>query len=779
LRRWTYAALVTLASLTPSVATGQEPLSQGSPAPAAPGESPRGVTTVHAVRVSQGFTVDGDLAEGFYASTPSISDFVQTLPVEGAAPSERTEAWLAFDEDNIYVSARVWDSADEGAWVANEMRRDAASLELNDQFGVFFDTYLDRRNGFGFWVNPLGGFSDVQITNEEDVNIDWNPVLEIRTGRFEGGWTVEMAIPFRSLRYRAGAEQVWGIQMRRGILRRNEWNHLTFLPYSVAGNGTRAAMRVSRYATLDGLEPPPAGSLRLEAKPYGISGVETNRVVSPTVTNDVWADAGVDLKWGVAENLTADFTYNTDFAQVEVDEQQVNLTRFGTFFPEKRDFFLESQGIFEFGNGGRGPTSTGGGGPPGTESVSSRGRSRGGRSANPPTLFYSRRIGLQSGTPVPILGGGRVTGKIGSLGIGAVGIRTQKESAIGADPTSFGVLRVRQDVFGRSSVGALYGHRSEAVAAPTGSNEMYGVDYNFAFLENLQIFGYWAQTKTDGIDERDYSYRMRAGWRGDMWSGSVDHVVVGDGFNPEIGFVRRSDFREVNAFGRFSPRLPGAIRRLSLAALLNYIDGERSHAIESRMQQARVELEFENGDWLTINGTDNYERLFVPTVISGATIPAGSYDTKDTDVTYYFGPSRRITGSVSFTYGTFYSGHVTSIGLTQGRIEVLPQLSLDPSVELNWVDLPDLQTSSGQFNQHVARTRVTYSLSPRAFVSALVQYNAGSDTFGSNVRFRWEWAPGSELFVVYTEDRDTDVLDRWSDLVGRQLVIKATRLVRF
>jgi hypothetical protein len=770
--------LLALATGAPQ-ARAQEPVvTPSSVSPAASGPSEPGVVSLRAVRVAQPLSIDGELTEAFYTSTPAISGFVQTLPVEGAQPSERTEAWLAFDADNVYVSARVWDSADESAWVANEMRRDAASLEMNDQFGVFFDTYLDRRNGFGFWVNPLGGFSDAQITNEEDVNIDWNPVLEVRTGRFDGGWTVEMAIPFRSLRYRAGGDQVWGIQMRRGILRRNEWNHLTFLPYSVAGNGTRAAMRVSRYATLEGVEPPPS-SVRLEAKPYGISGIETNRIVSPRVSNDAWADAGVDVKWGVTENLTADFTLNTDFAQVEVDEQQVNLTRFGTFFPEKRDFFLESQGIFEFGNGGRGPTSTGGGGPPGSESVSSRGRSRGGRSANQPTLFYSRRIGLQSGSPVPILGGGRVTGRVGAFNVGVVGIRTQRESTIGADPTTFSVLRVRRDVFGRSSVGALFGSRSQAVASPTGSNDMYGLDYNLNFLDNLQIFGYWADTNTDGITDHDYSYRVRAGWRGDKYSGSIDHVVVGDGFNPEIGFVRRSDFREVNAFTRFSPRMPGAIRRLSLVALLNYVDSERTHEIESRMQQARVEFEFENGDWLTINGTDNYERLTAPTSISGAMIPAGAYDTKDADATYYFGPSRRVSGSVSVTYGEFYSGHVTSLGLTQGRIEVLPQLSIDPSLELNWVDLPGLQTTKGQFDQHVARMRITYSLSPRAFVSALVQYNAGSDNFGSNVRFRWEWAPGSELFVVYTEDRDTDVLDRWSDLIGRQLVIKATRLFRF
>ena len=213
---------------------------EGPPPPVAPAVVSRdeaGKATIRAVRVMEPIRIDGALDDAFYASTLSISDFVQALPEEGGSATERTEAWVGFDDSNVYVSARVWDSAAEGDWVANEMRRDSPSLDLNDQFGVILDTYYDRRNGVGFFVNPLGGFSDLQIRNEEDVNSDWNPIAEIRTGRFDGGWTVEMAIPFRSLRYNPGQDQVWGIQMRRSIVRKNEWNHLTAIPLSVVGNG--------------------------------------------------------------------------------------------------------------------------------------------------------------------------------------------------------------------------------------------------------------------------------------------------------------------------------------------------------------------------------------------------------------------------------------------------------------------------------------------------------------------------------------------------------------
>ena len=747
----------------------------GPPPPVAPDVISRddeGGATVRAIRVTEPMRIDGELDEAFYRTTPSISDFVQSVPDEGATPTEHTEAWIAFDDSNVYVSGRVWDSAPESEWVANEMRRDAQQIRSNDNFGVFLDTFYDRRNAVTLYVNSLGAFTDMQITNEGNPNRDWNPIVDIQTGRFDGGWTVEIAIPFKSLRYRSGREQVWGIQLRRNVVRRNEWNYLTFLPLSVAGTGSQGLFRVSMYGTLVGVEAPPSG-WNLEVKPYAISGLETDMTVDPVISNDVNVNAGLDVKYGITENLTADLTFNTDFAQVEVDEQQVNLTRFSLFFPEKREFFLEGRGIFDFGRGG----SPGGSGLRGGGSrLGGGGRSGGGA----PTLFYSRQIGLQDGEPIPILAGGRVTGKIGSFDVGAVSIQTDDHPDAGAESTNFTVLRLRRDILARSSIGVLFENRSTSIKGNEGSNQAYGVDASFAFFDNVSFLTYYATTRTEGLHGNDESYRSRFNYAADKWGASIDHLMVGDDFNPEVGFVRRKDFRQTSASGRFSPRPESIswIRRLTFQGNLEYLENERVGFVESRSWGGNFQIEFENSDGFSINSRESYENLIKDTNISGATIPLGRYSFRDVQVSYNFGPQRRMSGNVSVRNGSFYSGDVTSVGFSRGRIEVLPRLSVEPSIEFNWVSLPDQQKFEGEFNQHVTRARVNYSLSPRTFVSGLVQYNAGSDTFSSNFRLRWEWAPGSELFIVYTEDRNTDVFDRWSELSNRGLVIKVNRLLR-
>lgn len=746
----------------------------GPPPPTAPEVASRdeeGRVTVRAVRVEEPMSIDGELDEPFYQATRSISDFVQSLPDEGAAPTERTEAWIAFDDTNVYVSARIWDSAPESEWVANEMVRDAQSMRTNDNFGVFLDTFYDRRNGLAFYINPLGGFNDMQITNEGNPNRDWNPVVDIRTGRFEGGWTMEMAIPFKSLRYRTGREQVWGIQFRRSVARRNEWNYLAFVPVSVARNGSQGLFRVSMYGTLVGVEAP-LPSRNLELKPYAISGLETDLTADPTVSKEGHADAGLDIKYGITENLTADFTFNTDFAQVEVDEQQVNLTRFSLFFPEKREFFLESRGVYDFGVGGNAGGGGGGGGGRG-------GPGGGGGGNGVPTLFYSRQIGLQDGEPVPIIGGGRVTGKIGSFDVGALSIQTDDAASVGAESTNFTVLRLRRDILARSGIGVLFENRSKSAVAD-GSNKAYGVDGTFAFFQNLSLVTSYARTRTNGLTGNDESHQVNLNYTGDEWGAAASHVMVGDDFNPEIGFVRRRGFRQSRLGGRFSPR-PESIywlRQLTLQATIGYVENERRGFVETRDLGGRFQIEFENSDMFSINVTENFENLAEDTGISGATIPAGRYTFHDIALGYNFGPQRRASGSLSLRRGTFYSGYVTAVGLGRGRIEILPQLSVEPSLEFNWIDLPELQTSEGEFNQHVARARLTYGFTPRMFVSGLLQYNSGSDSVSGNLRLRWEWAPGSEIFIVYTEDRDTDVLGRWSRLANRAFVVKVTRLLR-
>jgi len=736
----------------------------GPPPPVPPAVESRDATggaTVRAVRVREAHRVDGVLDESVYAATPPITGFIQTLPVEGDAPSERTEAWIVFDDENVYVAARVWDSGGESAWIANEMRRDAQQLRVNDNFGVYLDTYYDRRNSVGFYVNALGGFTDQQITNEGNPNRDWNPVTEIRTGRFEGGWTVEMAIPFRTLRYRPGREQLWGIQMRRSVARRNEWDYLTPVPIAAAGpNGSQGTFRVSNYGTLVGIEAPPSRA-NLELKPYAISGLRTDLAAVPTRTNDLDADAGLDIKYGLTQNLTVDFTLNPDFAQVEADEQQVNLTRFSLFFPEKREFFLESQGIFNFGIGGRTGGGEGGGG--------------GGGGGNAPSLFYSRGIGLRRGQPVPIIAGARVTGKVGSFDVGVVDVQTDDEPSVLEKPTNFSVLRLRRDVFDRSSVGFLVGNRSRSVKAAAGSNQTWGLDAWLAPSSEVGLLAYYAETRTDGLTERDASYRGQFTWDASEWGARVAHLVVGGNFNPEIGFARRTGYRQTSVSARVAPRPRSMawLRQVTLQADADYVENDSLRYVESRELRSQLRVEFENSDQFGVSLGDTYENLVRNETISGALIPSGRYSFRDAQAFFTFGPQRPFSATVSVQRGDYYDGTLTSVALRQGRAEITPRLSMEPSVTFNWIDLPQ-----GHFDQHVAVTRFTYTLTPRMFVSSLVQYNSGSDSFSSDFRLRWEWAPGSELFVVYTEARDTDSLDRWSELVSRGLVIKVNRLLR-
>ena len=350
--------------------------------------------TIRAVEVDDPIRLDGQLDERVYYTVPAITGFIQQAPDEGAPATEKTEAWILFDADNIYVGARIWDSAPPSQWVANEMRRDTRQLRQNDTFAIILDTFYDRRNAVAFYTNPLGAIADFQITNEGNPNSDWNPVWDVRTGPLRGrldggdGDPVQVvALPPGTLP-RSGAcnsGATCGARTSGTTSRRCR---------SRPGRDRAGSSRVSDAATLVGLDAP-SGSKNLEVKPYGIGGVSTNLAASPPIRNAGDGNGGLDVKYGVTQNLTADFTLNTDFAQVEVDEQQVNLTRFNLFFPEKREFFLEGRGIFDFARGGFF------GGFGGALRRTGGGFFGGG---NAPTIFYSRQIGLQNGSVVPILG---------------------------------------------------------------------------------------------------------------------------------------------------------------------------------------------------------------------------------------------------------------------------------------------------------------------------------------------------------------------------------------
>ena len=732
---------------------GSLPVYEGPPPPVLPETIARdsaGRVTMRAVRIMEPLTLDGALDEPVYRTVLPASGFVQNEPLNDVPATEETDAWVLFDDDTLYVSIRCWDSSPESRWVANEMRRDNTTILQNEQVGILLDTFYDRRNGVIFQVNSIGGRMDAQLTDEQNYTADWNPVWDVKTGRFESGWTVEAAIPFKSLRYGPGREQVWGFQIRRNVRWKNEMSHLTPLP---AGLALFGLFQVSRAATLVGLEVP-GGSRTLEIKPYAIADLTTDR--TRDLSNDPGGDLGLDVKYGVTQGLVADLTVNTDFAQVEADEQQVNLTRFSLFFPEKREFFLENQGLFAFGGASAGPFFGGG---------------------LTPILFYSRRIGLSAGQEVPIDVGGRLSGRVGTFGVGVLSIQTDDVPKAGAVATNFTVVRLRRDVLRRSSVGALFTRRSVATRGP-GSGGTVGLDGTFAFYDNLSINTYWAQTRTAGLGPDDDSYRGQLDYNGDRYGLQLERLVVGTDFNPEVGFLPRDDFERSFGLFRFSPRPQSidSIRKLTWEGQLDYITN-RAGVLETRVAQGQFGIEFESADQFNTGYTRSFEFLEQPFRIApGVTIPVGGYGFQDVQFSIASSQQRRLSGTLSIQHGSFFSGDKTTVGVNQGRVELTPQFSLEPSYSYNRVDLPE-----GLFATHLVRTRTTYTMTPLMFVSALVQYNSSTDSLSTNLRLRWEYTPGSELFIVYNEDRDTDVLmpDRFSATRNRAFVVKMNRLFRF
>ena len=735
--------------------TGELPETFDGPAPPVPprvvSRDENGRVTIRAVRVGEELVIDGRLDEPIYSRVESISDFIMQEPQENVPATEKTEVWIFFDDRNLYVSGRNWDT-EPNRMIANDMRRDGNKIGQNDNFTLTIDTFYDRRNGYFFQTNPLGALRDGLISDERQLNADWNTVWDVRTTRFDQGWTVETVIPFKSLRYGPGRDQVWGINVRRGVQWKNEDSFITAMPRSLH---YMAQFRLSLAATLVGLQTPGV-SRTLEFKPYAISGTTGIRNSSNSIVNDFSRDVGFDGKYGLTQGLTADFTVNTDFAQVEDDDEQVNLTRFSLFFPEKREFFLEGQGIFSFGGastGRRWSGSSGGG--------------------DTPILFFSRQIGISGRNEVPIRAGSRVTGRAGAFTLGLLNVQTGEDTSLEAQSTNFSVVRIRRDIFRRSSIGFMGTNRSVALKG-TGSSQSYGVDANFSFLENLNLGGYYAQTKTPGLTGKDTSYAGSIRNEGDRYGFSYAHLLVGEDFNPEIGFVRRDDFRQHRASAQFTPRPTSirAIRRFQFRGDVDYISNESTGALESRDLGAKFEVEFENTDRFSIDASDKYEALFEEFTISdGVTLPIGGYDFRNFRMNYRLGASRRVPASVYVSRGGFFSGERTIINVN-GRVEVSPQLSFEPRVQVNWIDLPQ-----GSFNTKLASTRVNYAMTTRLLVATLIQYNSNSDSISTNVRLRWEYQPGSDLFVVYSEGRDTDHRG-FPVMANRGLVIKFTKLLR-
>ena len=709
--------------------------------PINPEAAPRPRT--HAMRTTARITIDGRLDEPAWSTAEPITEFVQQLPQTGALTTHPTIARVLYDAENIYISA-----------VCVQRRRDIiiAGLErdfnsgASDLFGLVLDTFLDRRNSFLFLVNPGGAVRDEQTFNDSRNVVDaWEGIIRVQTSVADTAWFVEIAIPFNTLRFAASpAPQDWGVNFIRRVRFINETSYWAPLDRQYRVH------RMSKAGTLSGLDGLRPGR-NLTIKPYALAGRSVGNQV-PSASLGARYDGGVDLKYGVTPGLTLDLTSRTDFSQVEVDQEQVNLTRFSQFFPERREFFIENSGSFTFGD------------------VAER-NYRMGASLRDFTLFNTRQIGLRGdGRPIPILGGGRLTGRAGPYEIGVLTMQTDETGGTTTTPAeNFAVARLKRNIFGRSDVGVMLLNR-QATSGGSAYNRSWGADANIRLFDVLVINSYLAGSEARGTESDGTAGRVSVAWRDRFWDVSGFFKHVDDEFDPGVGFIRRGAMQQSYATVGTHPRPRIAwLQELNPYVEVDYItnlDG----VLETRTLTGGLGIFFQPDGQVDVELRDQFERVpFDFQVFPGDTVRAGSYEWREVSATYTSGTGRALSGSLGFTGGEFYDG--TRTGVTLGATwRPRYDVQMDLSLQRNRVSLPE-----GAFDADVAGLRLRYAWSTALFGSAFVQYNAESRQLVTNARVNWRYAPLSDVFLVYTERRN----ERSGALDERSLALKLTRLFAF
>lgn len=691
---------------------------------------------VDAVRSDEPMQVDAVLDEPAWMRARPATDFIQWEPRPGQPASEVTEARFVYDSRNLYVGVWCYDSRPEGI-IVNELKEDFAGQE-GDGFTLFLDTLGDRRSGLMFAINPAGARRDSEIFNDGDQNNqDWDGVWEAKARITSEGWFAEMVIPLKTLRFKSPASPEWGMNMTRRLRRANEDSHWSPLPrrYRV--------FKASLAGTLRGFDDLDQGR-NLTVKPYVRAGPRES--FSPgTVTSAFDFDAGLDLKYALTPSVKLDLSYRTDFSQVEADQQQVNLTRFSVFFPEKREFFLENRDLFNFGVRGGGA----------------------GGSGNNLLPFFSRQIGLSaSGTPIPIIGGARVSGKARTYDIGLVAMRTEATDATPAN--TFLVGRLKKTLFTNSWIGTIVTNRNST--HPGDYNRVVGIDANVQLLQKLDVTSYWLHSQTPGVADGDAAKAVGVSWRDNDFTVSGQYEQVQAHFNPEVGFVRRRDNDHYAANVTVLPRIRHKyIRNFNVTAGADYYAKWRG-GVETRQQDISGSAQFHNSSSITYKATHNWDRLIEPFDIrADVSIPVGDYDYMQQEVNFSLDRSRRASGGGRVIWGEFWDGHQTSAGVT---LDLKPshRLNLDVNYTVNKVTLPQ-----GHFTTHLIVTRGLYAFSTHLFLNSFLQYNADTHQFSSNVRFNFLYRPLSDLYVVFNDRRDTTS----GRLLERALTVKLTNLISF
>jgi Domain of unknown function (DUF5916) len=714
-----------------------------------------------AKRVEQPPTLDGDvLSDPAWRDAPPASGFVQEQPDEGQPSTERTEVRIVYTATTLYIGVVCYDR-EPGGIIVSDARRDAA-LDQTDSFQIIFDTYRDRLNGFVFGTNPAGIEYDGQVTNEgqgggglaggqrqqagsgSGFNVNWDGAWEVRSRISEVGWSAEFAIPFRTLRFPAGTRQTWGVNFQRNIRRRNERSY--WAPVSRQYN----LYRLSLAGTLTDLETP---SFRnLQVTPY-VLGQALQSGVRPADT-DFDPDAGGDLKYSVTPSLSLDLTVHTDFAQVEVDDQQINLDRFDLFYPEKRPFFLENAGFFTVGNPGE------------------------------IDLFFSRRIGIgPSGEQVAIDGGGRLSGKAGKYNIGLLSMQTSDvellnppDSAIdGRLPGSnFTVARVSRDLPNRSSVGAFFANRIGVgrYSPDRDYNRTYAIDGKAGIKQHTVLSSFFSKTDTPGVHDNDLAYNIRSRTSVPRFDLELGYQEVGSAFNPEVGFLTRRGYRKPDA--RILTRWrPHALKLQEVRPHTSYraFYGIHDDLLESMQWHIDNHWQFRNSAEVHTGMNITEEGLRKPfEIYPGIFVPPGSYRQAEAQLVFMTNQGAPVSVNVESRIGGFFGGDRVSVSPTL-RMRAGETLTAEVAYQRNDVDLP-----WGAFTTNLLRTRVSYSFNTHAFLQGLVQYNDRADQWSMNLRFGWLQAANTGLFVVYTDTRGLYELFERPERTDRSLVVKFSRM---
>ncbi len=694
--------------------------------------------------------LDGILDDEVWLRAKPATGFVQSEPAEGQPASEATEVRVASDGRTIFIAAYLHDR-EPGRLIVNDIKKDFKE-EDQDDFEVLLDTFGDRRNGYVFITNIAGAKADRQVANEgREVNTSWDAVWSVRTRVTEDGWIVEMAIPLRSLRFDPAAGHSWGINFSRRIRRRNEISFWAPIPrsYNLA--------RVSLAGDLAGLVIDGAGK-NLRIKPY-LLGRAVREVGGGSFAEQL--DAGADLKVGLGSGLTLDATVNPDFAQVEADEQQVNLTQFSQFFPEKREFFLENSGIFYVGDA-----------------------ARNNRVVLNPTpdedllLFFSRRIGLdQTGREVPIPAGLRLTGKLGGFSLGAVSMQTR--ASAGSRATNYGVFRLRKNVLKGSDVGILFMNR-QATDTSRDYNRVYGVDGNIRFFGKVDWNSYLIGSATPGKTEGQYAARTSVNYEGNFVHAKGGVLQVGDGFQDDLGYYRRTGVRKYLFDIGLRPR-PAWLKRRGVREAHPHIVWDFYTNLSGRLIAKKLHTGntffFSNGAFAELSWNPALQEITSPFRISPdiAPIPAGRYAWTEKQLFLSTDPSRALSLSSRFIVGGLWSGTQRTVNST---ITIRPDYRFRFSAGLQRTSA-DLDAPAGaHFTSTLVTARGNYSFSTTMFLDALAQYDPGRHTLNANVRFNLIHHPLSDLYVVLNEQRINDPMQ--PDLVpGRSLIVKATHMLAF